>query len=163
MSETATQLNVAEELANWTRRVAGMYVKDLKAISDEVYTKCQGGTCRTMQEVTAECAGFNMMVTAMIKGEAVPEFSDEQRAAFTASLDTRDKGAKAIESSANAMADAMASNGHRMGEVVTAPWGEAMNIFNISVLSANHMLYHDGQLNFVQSLNCDDKMHWFDE
>ncbi|HMS54656.1 MAG TPA: DinB family protein [Fimbriimonadaceae bacterium] len=163
MSETLIQFNFAQELANWTRRVAGMYVKDLHALSDQAYTQCQGGTCRTMQDVTAECAGFNMMVTAMIKGDAVPEFSDEQRASYTASLGTREKGAKAIETTANAMADAMASNGHRMGEMVTAPWGETMNVFNLAVLSSNHMLYHDGQLNFVQSLNGDDKMHWFDE
>jgi hypothetical protein len=155
-------IDAAAELAAWTRRCASMYAKDLRALSDEAYQKPCGEKARSMQEVTAEVAGYNMMVAGILQGNAPQMPTDEQRAAYTASLDTREKGVDAVLASANAMADAILAAGDRLETITTAPWGEEMSLFVMANIAANHILYHDGQLNIVQCLHGDPAMHWFD-
>jgi uncharacterized damage-inducible protein DinB len=157
-------IDAAAELAIWTRRVASMYAKDLRALTDEAYHRAVGEKARSMQDVTAEVAGFNMMVAKLLRGEDAPMPTDEQRAAFTASLARRADAEQILLSSADALATAIESVGHERLETMTqAPWGEPMSFYFMANLTANHMLYHDGQLNIVQCLHGDDAMHWFDE
>lgn len=140
-----------------------MYAKDLRALTDEAYQQPCGGKARTMQEVTAEVAGYNMMVAGILAGQAPQMPSDDQRAAFTASLASREKGIEAVVSSSNMLADAILAAGDRLGTMTAAPWGEEMSLYQMANIAANHILYHDGQLNVVQSLHGDPAMHWFDD
>lgn len=157
-------IDAASELAAWTRRVASMYAKDLRALSDEAYQKPVGEKVRSMQDVTAEVTGFNMMVAKHIGGEEIAMPSDEDRAAFTASLADRAKGIEMILASGEMLASAIESAGpDRLASMTQAPWGEPMSYYLMANLTANHMLYHDGQVNIVQCLHGDDAMHWFDE
>lgn len=117
-----------------------------------------------MQDVTAEVAGYNMMVAKLLRGEDAPMPSDVERAAFTASLANRADAEGVLLSSAEMLASAIESVGHERLETMTqAPWGEPMSLYFMANLTANHILYHDGQLNIVQCLHGDDAMHWFDE
>lgn len=156
------EIDVAAELAGTARRVAAMYNKDLRALSSDAYTQCQGGKCRTMQDVTAEVAGFNYMVGSLIQGKDMPSWTDQDKADFIASLNTTEKGMAEIEKSANFLADAILENQSKLAEITQAPWGEECSYYQMALFSALHMMYHDGQITYVQSFNGDDQMHWFD-
>lgn len=162
MSDTALAIDAAQELANWCRRVAGMYVKDLRALSDEGFAKPFGSKTRSAQDFSAEVAGFNGMVASIIGGEKFEMPSDERRAAYTASLDTRDKAIAAVQASAEALAKAIETGGDNLTVMTQAPWGEPLSVFQLATIAVNHMMYHDGQLNFLQSLHGDDQIHWMD-
>ena len=160
---TITESNPATGLASWIRRVSGMYSKDLKALNEDAYTKSAGGKCRTLQDITAEVSGFNFTVADLITGKATEWKSEDVPEEYAASLSTIAAGEEAIRKSGDAIASALESHPQRLGETVVTPWGETMSLFDLANLSGSHIMYHDGQLNFVQSLNGDDKMHWFDE
>lgn len=160
MSETSTMINAPVELAGWVRNLADMYCKDLRALTPEGYSVSAGGVARTAQNFTAEVAGFNFMITSIINGEAPSMPNDEEREAFVASLDTIEKGCEAITNSANAFASALESSDRNFAEMITVPWGAQMSLYAFANIAANHIMYHDAQLNFIQSLHGDAEMHW---
>ncbi len=164
MSDTITRIDAKAELAKWTRQLAGMYVADLKALDESAILNSAGGAARTANDFTAEVAGFNLMTAKRLRGEEVPERTDEDRAAFTALFSTKDVCVNMLSSSAEELASAIESaSDESMAEVVTMPWGQDMSKWELANLCANHILYHDGQLNFIQSLSGDGEMHWFDK
>ena len=75
---------------------------------------------------------------------------------------TREKGIRAVQEGGEALAAALTTAGDRLGETVQAPWGEQLSLYQLSQVAANHILYHDGQLNYLQALKGDGDMHWFD-
>lgn len=160
MSETSTKINAPVELAGWVRNVAEMYCKDLRALTPEGYSQSAGGVARSAQDFTAEVAGFNYMLVSMLNGEAPSMPSDEERAGFVASLDTAEKGCEAITTSANAFASALENTTQDLSAVITVPWGAQMSLYALANIAANHIMYHDAQLNFIQSLHGDAEMHW---
>ncbi len=163
MSEIATTIDAAQELANWCRRVTGMYAKDLKALTQSAYDKPFGEKTRTAHDVTAEVSGLNMVMVSIINGTFTGMPSEESRDGHKASLATLHDGVQAILASGEALASAIESGGDKLNGMTQAPWGEAMTVFQLATVAVNHILYHDGQLNFLQCLHGDDTMHWFDE
>ncbi|MBX3119550.1 MAG: hypothetical protein KF784_10830 [Fimbriimonadaceae bacterium] len=163
MSQTATKIDPKTHLAGWTRQLTGMYANDLKAIDEANYANCPGGCARTVQDVTAEVIGFNYMIAAMLKGESPSMPSEEERAAFTAKFATTEACIGGIKDSGEALASALESaSDETLASDATAPWGDKMPLYSLANIAANHILYHDGQLNYIQSLHGDGKMHWFE-
>ena len=164
MSDTITKIDAKAEMAKWTRQLAGMYVADLKALDETAILNSAGGTARTVGDFTAEVSGFNLMTAKKLGGEDFPARTDEEKAAFTALFSSKDVCIKMLSSSAEELASAIESASEEsMTEVVTLPWGQDMSKWELANLCANHILYHDGQLNFIQSLSGDGEMHWFDK
>jgi hypothetical protein len=160
---TQTIVDPIAHLADWTRRLSGMFASDLKALDEKTYNICPGGRARTVADITAEVVGYNKMVAAILRGEQPQQPTDEQRAAFVASMTTTDVCVNAILSSGSELADAIAgSTMEGLSEKITMPWGEEMTKYAMAQLVSNHILYHDAQLNYIQSLNGDDQMHWFE-
>lgn len=163
MSETATQLNIGEEVAQWCRRLGGMYAKDLAAIEESKYTVSQGGVARTIADFTSEVCGFNYMVVKALNGLPLSMPDDDERAAFQAQFADKEFAMRTVVDSANALADAIESaSSETLVSTMTTPWGETMNTFTFANIAVNHILYHDAQLNFIQSLDGDGQMHWSD-
>ncbi len=162
MSETMTQLDPILEIANFTRMTGSFFAKDLNALSDEAYLEKKAETCRTMQDIVAECVTINQYMVAELNGETFPEFG-EATAANMEAVKTRAAGMELIASTANALADATLANRDKMGNMTMAPWKEEITLFMMLTITAAHMMYHDGQVTYLQQLCGDDKMHWFDE
>ncbi len=163
MSATDTTINAAQELANWCRRVTGMYAKDLKALSQEAYDRPFGEKTRTAHDITAEVSGLNMVMVSIINGTFSGMPSDDAQAGHKAAVSTLHDATQAILASGEALASAIESGGDRLTGMTQAPWGETMTVFQLATVAVNHILYHDGQLNYLQALHGDDAMHWFDE
>lgn len=161
MSTTATSFDAKTSVSTWIRQIAMMYCKDLDAITNEQFTTSFAGKARTPQSYTAEVIGFNFMVAKILSGESPSMPSDEEQIAFQNSVATTEIAKSMMTESAEAMASALeALTPEQLGEEVQTPWGMPITKFGFANLTAGHMWYHDGQLNYVQSLNGDDAIHW---
>ena len=47
-----------------------------------------------------------------------------------------------------------------LNAVVNAPWGMPTPVFILAQIAVSHIWYHDGQLNYIQSLLGDGEVHW---
>jgi hypothetical protein len=157
-----SELTAASLLSSWIRRVSGMYANDLKALSAAAYAASPGGVARSPQSFTAEVAGMNLLLAGMLQGAAPAMPSEEQSAAYEASLATIEAGAAAVIASGTALADAVDANPAKLAEMTQAPWGEPMTFGALVNVAANHIMYHDGHLTLIQMLHGDAEMHWFE-
>jgi hypothetical protein len=49
-----------------------------------------------------------------------------------------------------------------LAKTVTAPWQMDAPLYMIAQIAVSHLWYHDGQLNYIQCLLGDEKVHWMD-
>jgi uncharacterized damage-inducible protein DinB len=87
--------------------------------------------------------------------------SQEQREAFLASIDSLERAQVGLKRSADAIVAAIegAEEAALIAEA-TAPWGEPMPLYMLIYMAADHMTYHDGQVNYIQTLYGDADVHW---
>lgn len=151
---TVTSISANQSLAQWARNLAEMYAKDLAALTPDQYTTSIGGKCRTAQSVTEEVVGFLGKITAQINGA-------EPTQGEAASIATPEAGQEAIKAAADEIATALENaSDEKLSSEVTAPWGQPMQLFVFAQIAVNHIWYHDGQINMIQSFNGDEEIHW---
>lgn len=159
---TAERNGTQTLIGTWTRRQAEMYCKDLAALTQEQYVAENGGVTRTAQDITVEVASFCQMVAGLVSNPGAPAPTEEEAKANTPTLDTIDDGKAAVTAGAEALASAVENASEEtLGAMITPPWGgEAMPVVVLANIASSHIWYHDGQINFIQALNGDGKVHW---
>lgn len=163
MSETATRIDAKAELAGWTRQLGQMYSKDLEHVPDTTITNSPGGAARSVGNFTAEVVGLCLMTVKALQGEQLQFPPEEVQAEFAAKFTTREFCQEQVQKAANALADALeAATDEQLETQITAPWGQPLSAFGFATIASNHILYHDGQLNYIQALNGDGAIHWMD-
>lgn len=163
MSETATRIDAKKELATWTRQLGHMYSVDLNHVPDASITTSPGGAARSVGNFTAEVVGLCYLTVKALEGEQLQFPPEEVQAEFAAKFTTREFCQEQVRNAANALADALESaTDEQLNTQITAPWGQPMTAFAFATIAANHILYHDGQLNYIQALNGDSAVHWMD-
>jgi len=158
---TATAFDLKSALLSQLTQITDAYVSDLGFIPADKMTVSPMGKARTPVDFTAECAGFNFMVAKTLAGEAIQPRSDEERQAYYASLDTYDKAVVEFKKSVEALKTGLegATEEHLFSETTT-PWGMTVTVYRLLTMAMGHMMYHDGQINYIQSLYGDDQNHW---
>ena len=145
-----------------TRRHAGFFANDLKAFPEAALTASPGGGARTPLNITAEVALINGYIAAMLTGEATGRLSEDERAAYFARFDTRENAVTLFQSETDRLLVAIdAVDPSRWGEIVPHPFGHEDTLYAVAALAALHMMYHDGQLGYNQTLQNDPVNHWF--
>lgn len=163
MSETATRIDAKTELAGWTRQLGHMYSVDLAHVPETTITNSPGGSARSVGHFTAEVVGLCYMAVKAIQGEQIDYPSDEARAEFESKFTTKEFCQEQVQKASNALADALeAATDEQLSAQIMAPWGQPMTAFGFATIAANHILYHDGQLNYIQALNGDAAIHWME-
>jgi hypothetical protein len=150
-------------LKEFARGAANLLSSDLKAISAAQQDACPGGSARPALDVVAECAMVNGRVAHFIlHGEAPPRPSSEEREALLASYDSQQKALAFLEGETAKLVGALDGlDAARLGETTDEIFfGRPMTLFQIAEMPAVHMMYHDGQLNYIQALHGDTEMHW---
>lgn len=163
MSSLKNSLNPQAELSAWAHRLTHMFVKDLEALSQNQYETPYQASTRSACDLTAEVTDACLQAAAMLRGEK-PELPSEEKTQQRArELALKSDGILAMKSAGQQLAETIAAVPE---EVMTAkfqmPWGEELTGYQLANLTVNHILYHDGQLNFLQCLHGDQQMHWFD-
>jgi hypothetical protein len=157
---TGTQLK--DHLIEFNERVKGFLVKDLDAVTEEDSSDCPGGCARPPLQFVAECAGLNGMIADLLAMGEMKRLPPEERKAHLASFDTREKAISYLdEQTARLVAAIREFDEDKLGETTDALFGRPSTWFSIAEFPAIHMMYHDGQLNYLHTLKGDDKIHWW--
>jgi len=160
MSNTPEVVDGKVFLSHWLGALTGMYAADINAIPDDKWTAAHGGCTKDAGVLTADALSMLVWATEALKGNVIPaaEFgSIEVSARCTTKADAL---ATLTETTNNFQAALAGASSQALHTPVMAPFGMEMPLYMLAQLAVNHIWYHDGQLNFIKSLLCDEKVHW---
>lgn len=137
-----------------------LYNKDLDALSHDDLYKAYGGATRRPADFTYEVGFVNRRVATSLRGEDPGKWPYETW--VTAGDEAQDKAGLSayFTQTTQELIDAL---GNLSDEELTGERlidGENKPLVDSVYLALNHMFYHSGQLNYVQSLNGDGEFHW---
>jgi len=133
------------------------YLDDLDALSNEDLAYSPGGTARCPFDFSYEVAYVNHRVAARLRGEdpgAWP-YAEGEWAAAPDEYRSRDAIATYLKQSTQAVLEAL---GDATREV-SLPSGPK-SAFEFAMIVPTHLEYHLAQLNYLQSIRGDSKVHW---
>ena len=135
---------------------------DLRAIPEDKVNVSPGGDARPALHIVAECATVNGQIAACLStGAPLPRLSPEEREAHLRSFDTAEKALAFLDQETQKLLEAIdALDESTLGDVSREVMGRPLTRFGIAELPAVHMMYHDGQLNYIHTLHGDRQMHW---
>jgi hypothetical protein len=148
-------------LRGMTERMHRLLVNDLNALPPDRSNASPGGCARGALNLVAECAMVNRFVADYLTSGEAKRLPPEQRNAHLASFDTPEKALAYLDAETRhllAVIDGL--DEATLGDVSDQPLGRPMSRFAVAELPAVHMMYHDGQLNYLQTLYGDDQNHW---
>ncbi len=160
MSTTMQGIDAREYLTGWLKGLTGMTIADIKAIPEDKWTATFGGCTRPANEIMADTINLLFWTTAAIKdehGDATEDYMKDlgaQIATRDAAIATFTQAVEGFEAALNA------ASIERLTTVVTPPWQMPAPLFGLAQIAVSHIWYHDGQLNYIQCLLGDDKVHW---
>lgn len=150
MSTTA-DVQVSQE---WTREMVRQMLTTAKYFPADQREATFGGASKSPQWIIAHCATFNALMADVFSGRdhATPgddrePQSWEQTLAF-------------LEAATEALCTAIAGLATQPVESFTMPWGETMPADHAIFLPGSHVVYHNGQLNYIQTILGDAEGHW---
>jgi hypothetical protein len=154
-------LEPKEHLKGFMQRMHHLLVNDLNALPDDKINVCPGGCARSALHIVAECATLNGRIAAYLQTGEIKRLPPEEREAHLNSFDTREKALAYLEQETQKLLDVIETlDVATLGDISNEPLGRPMSRFAVAELPAVHMMYHDGQLNYLQALHGDDQMHW---
>lgn len=158
MSETVTRVDVKDATISALRTIEGMFVSDLKWIPADKLGASPMGSARSAADFAGEVAGFNTYVAAALLGKG--NEVNMEGLPSTADLNC-DQCSKCVSDSVQKLVDAISSiSEEQFMQTVHAPWGSEMPGFELVRMAIWHMWYHDGQINYIQTLYGDTENHW---
>ncbi len=157
-----TTFDPGANLISMISRSYDFLVKDLKALPEEKQNAVFGGCARTALDMVAECAATNQNMALRLAGTPKPALSAEENAGERARFDTQQKVLAYLEETTCHLKDViLAMNSDTFSENDPEFFNGAMSRYSMAELTGIHMMYHTGQLNYMQMLLGDDKVHWW--
>jgi len=154
------EVNISADLRATIERAYNNLVNDLNALDEDKAVGTPNTALRPAIKVVAECASVNGLLASLITTGAVSMGSPEEREAYYASITTRAVALAELETGTQKLYEAIAAiTPDRWGETVQTPLGP-MTVMGAAGFGALHMMYHDGQINYVHMLHGDTEMHW---
>ena len=157
-------MTAKEFLSKGLRDAAKAFVGDLEAMPQEVLEKSPGGVARTPFDYSYEIALINKRVAARLRGEDPGPwpFADVKWVTCDPDFAEKDKMVEFVRASFEEVCSAWdAFDESKLTEPIKLPSGET-NALDLASMAFSHSVYHDGQLNYAQSISGDDEMHWQD-
>jgi hypothetical protein len=155
-------LTVKEHFAKGIKEVGKTYVGDLRAMPQEVLGQSPGGAARTPFDYSYEIALINKRISHRLRGEDPGpwQFAEQKWVTCPPDLADKDKMIKFVEDSFAELDTAWAAfDESELLTPIKLPQGET-NAYDLASMAFAHAVYHDGQLNYAQSISGDDEMHW---
>ena len=110
--------------------------------------------------IVAHCAAANLFYASVIGAGPLPYRTEEERAEAIDACDTLERAEALLNRGVTALCDALVGYPEvRLSEQMTMPWGERVAAPLGLLLGSSHMQYHEGQLNYIQTLLGDDEQH----
>ena len=154
------QLDLAAHLRATTKTAYDNLVNDLNALDEDKASDSLDEALRPAIKVVAECGSVNGLLADLVATGAATSPSPDERAAYYASVTTRAGALTELEKGTQKLYAAIAGVApDRWGETVQTPLG-SMTLLGAASFAAQHMMYHDGQINYLHMLHGDTEMHW---
>ncbi|MCW5936528.1 MAG: hypothetical protein KIT11_04390 [Fimbriimonadaceae bacterium] len=163
MSTNSQGIDARAYLAGWLQGLTGMYTSDINAIPEDKWTATFGGCTRPASEISADAISLMEWTTNAMKGQVESDYMghmDKVKEACATRAGTVERlgtAAQAFTAALNSCSD------QDLQKMVTPPWQMESPLFGIAQVAVSHLWYHDGQLNYIQCLLGDDKVHWMGE
>jgi hypothetical protein len=140
------------------------YMQDLEAMSEEQIVGCAGGAARKPVDFTYEVAIVNKRIAARLRGTTPPQEPLETEGSdwWVAPSELQSKEAITAymrQANEDLLSAAKAIPEEEGDKLVGAP-GAERPAFAMAQFAALHTMYHDAQLNFIQTLAGDLNVHW---
>jgi hypothetical protein len=136
-------------------------VQDLEALTDAQLQASPGDGGRKAIDFVYETIFVNQMISARIRGDDPTEWpwNDGWATAPADFAFTADavEGIKASVEELKAAVDNTPED--KLLEIVTVG-GNETSVYEGATFAAMHMMYHDAQLNYIQSMGGDMEIHW---
>ncbi|MDX2064131.1 MAG: hypothetical protein SFX74_00155 [Fimbriimonadaceae bacterium] len=133
--------------------------RDIEAMTPEQLAHAGGTETRTPYDFIYECAVVNKRMTDRIRKVEPTPWPWNQGEYAVAPDDWRDK-AVALERLETSVKDLLEAALVNPDEEIQLP-DEVETAFGLALFADFHTGYHLGQINYVQTLYGDRKMHWF--
>ncbi len=160
MADTLSQHPALNDIAQRTKSAAGLFATDLKHMSHETLALSPGGKARTGYDIAYEVIGLHRLICDVAAGRTPKPMPDGW---VTAPSEFKDVNTAIheFESSVEQLLAFMATaTDELLGKVSPTPFGE-MPLMGLCQIVPIHLMYHSGQLNYIQTLQGDDQFHWF--
>ncbi len=154
------ELDLAAHLRTATEWAYNNLVNDLNALDEDKASGSVDETTRPAIKMVAECGSVNGLIASLVATGEASRPTPEQREAFFSAIKTRADALAVLEDGTQklyAAIDATALD--TWGDLVTTPFGPWTRARAAS-LAAQHMMYHDGQINSLHLRHGDTEMHW---
>lgn len=149
-----------ELIISMAEQFTELFIKDLEAIPDGNESKSWGGTSRSAIQIAAECVEFiNSSTNSLDKAQM--ELTQEGFAASEERIKSKQQAIEELREANRKFVQKVESlSDEQLAETVTAPWGTPLSRANYAAIVPTHTFYHDGQLNYIQTLYGDKDTHW---
>lgn len=137
------------------------YVNDLLSCSPEmiVFRPENGG--RSIADFSHEVAVVNGRIAARMRGEDPGPWPYEGWVTAPEDMQTAEALSAAVTESALAVCEALKGlTEDQLLEEVTFGNSSPTSLFKLAAMVPYHTGYHDGQMNYIQSLHGDQDVHW---
>lgn len=163
MSVTTAGVDARGYLKGWAMALADMTSKDIRAIPADKWAATHGGCTKSALQVTVETISLLDWTTEALRGNASLADDTHKMAGLKAECASQDAAIARLKGAAAGFAVALSdASDEALNAIVTPPWRMDAPLFMIAQIAASHIWYHDGQLNYIQSLLGDDQIHWMD-
>ena len=143
-----------------TETGAKFIANNINAIPEDKRNEVPAGKAQSPLYIVAEAANVNGFVARVLKGEAGERPSSEETDAYLKSFDTMEKALAFLTKETDSLLAAIdALDESTLGDLMQTPVGERTR-FAFAEIPMWHMSYHDGQLNYIQTMLGDEEMHW---
>jgi hypothetical protein len=157
MSTTATKSN--EQLVADMQGPANLFALDISAMPEEMLGACPGGKARCAYDLIYEVTEFNNYVAERVSGREGNLESDGWVRA-PESFRSKDAALEQFKASMAALSSALlAVDAEALEAIAPSPFGE-LPLSRFAGIAPRHMMYHSGQLNYIQTIYGDDAFHW---
>lgn len=162
MSETMLANNPKADIAGRLEMGRDLLLKDIAAMPDSMLSASPGGKARTGFDLIFELAVVNSMVAGTIRGDSSELTPPDGWITAPADFCTKGQAVEALSGSVDELLQALDGLPDAgLSADVDSPLGK-MPVGRVLGIMAGHMMYHSGQLNYIQTLNGDDAFHWME-
>ena len=140
--------------------VRDFFQKDLNALTADQLGTTQGGCSRCAYDLAYEITGFlGVLSTLLETGKS--EFNPPQGwVRAPQDFHNKEKAVEAVSNAFDHLIEALKGyKGDFLEDKFPFIFGD-MNPLTIANFAVSHVMYHSGQLNYIQTIHGDDEFHW---
>ncbi|HZT41420.1 MAG TPA: hypothetical protein VFA07_04495 [Chthonomonadaceae bacterium] len=154
-------LTVTTMAAKLNREVGAGLARNFQAMPPDKQTWKPLDAGRSALSQIQECAGINLWAAQMLRDRAVPPIDESWMQQMQSQDDTPEKAVAGLQAGTDALVAAIeAFPAEHLEDTLVLPWDPTpTSMAEVMMLAYWNMVYHIGQINYIQTLYGDQEMH----